>query len=1237
MSENQNMTLTAVLDFKDRLSAKIKSVNNSLNGAKIATERVDMSVKGIQQSMAAAGKSAATMSQGIDKAKQSLNGVRGDYRATVGLNDNASGKAKQIKTTLEGFKDRVYTTTVNIRQNGMEKLNGLKGSLSNMAGGALMGTSLQMAGAAGIGFGIYDAIKSYTDFEQEMSTVGAISGATGKDFEELTAKAQQMGATTMFTAKQSAEALKYMGMAGWNTKQMLGGIDGVMNLAAASGEDLGRVSDIVTDALTAFGLQAEQAGHFADVLAKASSKSNTNVSMMGMTFKYVAPLAGALKYSVEDVATSIGLMANAGIKGEQAGTSLRAIMTRLTTPPKTAGTAMDTLGIKMQHADGTMKSWMETMKDLRGAFAGLNDADKAKFASMIAGQEAMSGFLALVNASDEDFDKLTNEIRNADGAAKEMADRRMDNLAGDLTYLSSAWDGLTQKIMSSSGAAGGLRTIVKGLKDLLDNFTSGLDKGLGFAIFDTAIKGVKKLKDSFIELDGVGSILSGGILAAGIYKIITLSKKAYDSIKTMGTALSGMGGPKAGAGGLATTAGQSLGTMTISAGTVIVNGKSVAGGAGGGVELPGTTPEGKGKTTGAGKTAANAGKAGRLGGLTKSVGRLALPLALLSGGIDAYSISQENEARSAEAQGQVDSAQGKLDDITANPGKYTTAEIGDALSEKMKADSNKENVDNENTNRMGASLGSTGGAIAGGLAGAKAGAMAGGAIGTFAAGPAGTAVGGAIGGVIGGIGGAIAGSELGEAIGAQTAQIKQGFADAWEYVKAGAANNLAWVSNKFGDVTKAAGTAWEGVKNSAQNEWSYITNVAGNVVKGVEDKWSSFKGWASEAFTPISDAFINVANFTVGLAAITAGMIGEALAPVVTYIDENVWEPVKTAVGETWDSITTTISEKWEMLTTTFSEAATWFDSEVWQPIKDYASAAWDEISSFPGAAAEWAMSAWSEVSAWFDASVWQPLSTMASTAWDMITAAAGNTWTGITAFFGPAAAWFDSTVWQPISTAVSSVGTAIINAFQSAWNTVTSLWSAAGSWFESNVIGPIKEKFASIASIGSSITGWATSGGTPHHASGTSWTKGGFTEINEHGGEIVDLPTGARVYPHATTMKMLNEQMRGLSSQMQVEASINNLDSIANAGTFGGNASMDGGNSGISAEMNLPTQGNSIGDVIGRLKDLIPSQQQDKKESGNVTITGNTFEVREEADIDKIAYKLYELMAGAQANYNVI
>lgn len=286
------------------------------------------------------------------------------------------------------------------------------------------------------------AVKVTSDFESAMSKVSAISGATGGDLDKLNKKAQEMGAKTKFSATESAEAFTYMAMAGWKTEDMLSGIDGIMSLAAADGLDLATTSDIVTDALTAFGLSASDSGHFADVLAKASSNANTNVSMLGESFKYAAPVVGALGYSAEDTAIALGLMANAGIKGSQGGTALRGSLTRLIKPTDEAAALMEQYGLSMTNADGSMKSLGEVMNMLRDKLGGLTEAEQAQVAAQIFGQEAMSGMLAIINASDSDYAKLTDAIYDADGAAQQMADTMLDNLSGQLTLLKSALEGL---------------------------------------------------------------------------------------------------------------------------------------------------------------------------------------------------------------------------------------------------------------------------------------------------------------------------------------------------------------------------------------------------------------------------------------------------------------------------------------------------------------------------------------------------------------------------------------------------------------------------------------------------------------------------------------------------------------------------------------------------------------------------------------------------------------------------
>lgn len=286
------------------------------------------------------------------------------------------------------------------------------------------------------------AVKTTSDFESAMSKVSAISGATGSDLDALNQKAQEMGAKTKFSATESAEAFTYMAMAGWKTEDMLQGIDGIMALAAADGLDLATTSDIVTDALTAFGLSADDSGHFADVLAAAASNANTNVSLLGESFKYAAPVAGALGYSAEDTAIALGLMANAGIKGSQGGTALRSSLSRLIKPTDNAAALMEQYGLSMTNADGSMKSLGEVMEMLRTKMGGLSEAEQAQAAATLFGQEAMSGMLAVINASDSDYEKLTSAIYGADGAAQQMADTMLDNLSGQLTLLKSALEGL---------------------------------------------------------------------------------------------------------------------------------------------------------------------------------------------------------------------------------------------------------------------------------------------------------------------------------------------------------------------------------------------------------------------------------------------------------------------------------------------------------------------------------------------------------------------------------------------------------------------------------------------------------------------------------------------------------------------------------------------------------------------------------------------------------------------------
>lgn len=503
---------------------------------------------------------------------------------------NAEGQVRQYSTALDHLQTEETETGEAAQKTTDGGLNAFTIALGNLASQVISKAVQALKSFA----------KSVVDtgiaFDESMSNVKAISGSVADDaipaledkakemglaFAEganatetamniLESKAEQMGRTTKFTANEVADAFGYMAMAGWKTGAMLDGIDGVMSLAAASGSDLAETCDIVTDALTAFGESSGEAGRLADIMAAASSNANTNVSMMGETFKYAAPLAGALGYSMEDTALATGLMANAGIKATQAGTSLRGFLTRMSAPTKESAAAMDELGLSLEDGEGNMKSLKTVLEELRGAFGDINmpadeftaelakittkqnelasaleageisqekynkemtktgdqeeelmhkaygaeGALKAQYASMLAGKNALSGFLAVVNASDEDFNKLADAIDNSKGAAEEMQKTMIDNLGGDLTLLSSAFDGLKMSIYNGVQAP---------FREIIQSVTNGLMPAL-----ESLVKG----EDGAAEK--LGKALSGLLEKAFDFVV----KSAPDMMRTLGTLLS---------------------------------------------------------------------------------------------------------------------------------------------------------------------------------------------------------------------------------------------------------------------------------------------------------------------------------------------------------------------------------------------------------------------------------------------------------------------------------------------------------------------------------------------------------------------------------------------------------------------------------------------------------------------------------------------------------------------------
>lgn len=544
--------------------SQLKDVNRLLKLDPGNTELITQKQRALKDAIGATSEKLETLKQAQEQAKQQLeNGDLGQDKY-----DALQREIIETEQELRRLQEEAASTSValsKIDQAG-KKMEAFGDSVTS-AGQKIMPASMAVTGLGAA------AVKTATDFDEGMSKVAAISGATGDDLDALRDKAREMGAKTKFSASEAADAMNYMAMAGWKTGDMLEGIEGIMNLAAASGEDLATTSDIVTDALTAFGLTAQDSGHFADILAAASSNANTNVSMMGETFKYCAPIAGALGFSAEDTAEAIGLMANAGIKSTQAGTALRTIMNNLSGEVKITGAALGEVTIATTNADGSMRDLSDILSDCRGAFSQLSESEQAAVAEALVGKNAMSGFLALMNAGEGDIEKLSSAIdscsdtfvKTVDGAiipmsqaleegvewieeyngvSEKMAAVMQDNLGGQLTILKSQ----IQELAISFGEmlTPAIRAIVSRVQAFVDKL-NGMSESQRKAVLTIGLI-IAALGPLLVILGTVVSRV--GVAMQGFVKLATGVKKLGVAVKAgtgifgkLGAALGGISAP----------------------------------------------------------------------------------------------------------------------------------------------------------------------------------------------------------------------------------------------------------------------------------------------------------------------------------------------------------------------------------------------------------------------------------------------------------------------------------------------------------------------------------------------------------------------------------------------------------------------------------------------------------------------------------------------------------------------
>lgn len=443
-----------------------KEIDNTevkLIKANTAYLKTEMTLRGLNEklkdnvvSSEAAGQANSRLQQITERQEKQLQRLKEKYQQVSQEQGENSKSAKALETSIKKVADSLETNKEKLKAAGetTKKYNEAVAEHSNASGIFAKGADLMTGVVIGLGVTIAQqgiqklkelaaaTLEAGMAFEQGMSVVEALSGATGADLRALNEKAQELGRTTQFTATNITTMMKYTALAGWDTREMLEGIDGIWQLAAASGEDFARVSDIVTDALTALGMQTSESTRLVDVMAATATSSNTTIGLMGETFQYVAPIAGTLKYSVEDLSAVIGILADNGIKGEKAGIALRNIISRLIKPTKDVKQWMDKLGITMTDANGNMLPLSDVVNQLRDKMGKLSAAERTEAATCIAGKQAMAGLLAIVNTAPGNLTKLKTAINQSEGAGKKMADTMMNNGKGAITLLTSKIEGL---------------------------------------------------------------------------------------------------------------------------------------------------------------------------------------------------------------------------------------------------------------------------------------------------------------------------------------------------------------------------------------------------------------------------------------------------------------------------------------------------------------------------------------------------------------------------------------------------------------------------------------------------------------------------------------------------------------------------------------------------------------------------------------------------------------------------
>ncbi|MGE9926776.1 phage tail tape measure protein [Megasphaera elsdenii] len=1036
-----NYVLSATLELKDQFTAQVNKARSGFKGLTETMKNTGSASDAAAAGMGKAGTAAVKAAGQADRAKRSFQGIRGIYEATIRAKDDATAKIQKVKTELNGLKGKAYTVAINVKQNG--DIGGMKDKLSGMAAGAMAGLPVQAAGFAGIGYGVFDAVKNYSDFTAQLSQIKAVTGLDAEAMDAVKEKALELGADTQFSSTEAAQGMTELLKAGVSVKDVLGDASqAALDLAAAGQLSLPEAAEIMSTAMNAFHM--DDATHAADVLVGAANASATGVQELKYSLSAVSAVAAGVGMSFDDTNTALAVFANNGLKGSDAGTSLKTMLMNLSPQTKQATEEMQRLGLltdegtsKFFDQEGHLRSLSDIAGLLQDHLSGLTDEEKMNALSTMFGSDAIRGGMIMLREGAKGVKDMNAAMK--DITAHEAAKVAMDNLRGSLLRLKSAWVNLTIKLLDH-GVGDGLRGFTDEFGKLTSHFSGLLDDGLQVTdVIKIVGEGINDLKNKFLAFDGIGSVLAGGALAVGLKKIYNLAMKVKDVIQGIPKNLPG--GTPTGGNGLPSTS--SVKDMVVTATNVIINSKgapTTAPTSAPPTNAPVPVPEGTPKGT------PKPGWGARLSSWAKRVPWIGSAIALGGTALDvAY------------------------------------APEGEKLS--------------------------TAGRDAAGLAGSFAGMKGGAAFGAWAGSMVpgvGTAAGAIIGGIAGGIGGDMLGQKLaGMVQNINWDALKQPFQEfgadigkAMERAPEEFGHAFAEIGDIFSNTAQWMGDSWDAIKQSGSNAWDTICQVASE--KNAE--WS-------QTFAQLGPTITSTFEGIKQSMSDTADWLDAKQAELHQYMADS-WEGIKQSGVDSWNMICQIADEKNAEWSQTFADA------------KDAAGGYLAELEESAG------------------------------------------------------------TTWEEISSGASSVESNIASAFQSAKDEAEAAWGGVTGWFEENVWGPLSERAKSawgnlqstIADIRSSASSFSFS--IPSifsgHATGSSFYAGGWTEINERGGEIVDLPQGSRIYPHATTERMIQAELE--------------------------NSHSSGG--------------------------------------GPVVVKGNTFYVREEADIDRIAYKLAKLIAQNSLNY---